>query len=237
MSDYQGVCKAVTELTTSERQRLAALYLRYYDGCDESRFFADLDDKSEVLLLYHGAQLAGFTTWRVYPFAWQRMQLRIVFSGDTVIERAHWGQQTFAYNWVSRMGRLYMEAPDVPLYWFLIVKGHRTYRFLPLIAQSFFPHWARDEPELQALADALAAQRFGAAYDPQCGLIRFDSSHGHMKAEIAHPGERERNKEAVRFFLQRNPGYAQGDEMVCLCPLRTDNMRTFIERVFLGERK
>jgi hypothetical protein len=133
------------------------------------------------------------------------------------------------------MGQLYRQAPELPLYWFLIVKGHRTYRYLPLIGQTFFPHWQQaTDPELQALAGALATARFGAAFDPHSGLIRFEHSHGHLKPEIALPTARELDKPSVAFFLQRNPGYLQGHELVCLCPLRADNMRPFARRIFVG---
>jgi hypothetical protein len=227
----------VPSLHPDERQQLARLYLRHYDGSDEARFFTDLDDKSEVLLLYHAGRIVGFTTLLVYGFAWHGQQRRIVFSGDTLIEPEHWGQQAFAYAWTARMGRLFREAPTQPLYWFLIVKGHRTYRYLPLIGQTFFPHWQQPpDPESQALAQALAAARFGAAYDPGSGLIRFAHSHGHLKPEIAQPSARELEKPSVAFFLQRNPGYLRGDELVCLCPLREDNMRPFARRIFLGGR-
>jgi hypothetical protein len=234
---YQCVFRSVASLDPDERQQLARLYLRHYDGSDEARFFADLDDKAEALLLYHEGRIVGFTTLALYDFEWRRQRRRIVFSGDTIIEPAHWGQQTFGYAWAGRMGRLYREAPALPLYWFLIVKGHRTYRYLPLIGQTFFPHWQQPpDPQLQALAEALAAARFGAAYDPRSGLIRFDRSHGHLKPDLAQPKAHELEKAAVAFFLQRNPGYLQGDELVCLCPLRADNMRPLVRRIFLGVR-
>jgi hypothetical protein len=234
---YQGVSRPVASLDPDERQQLAHLYLRYYDGSDEARFFSDLDGKSEVLLLLHEGRIVGFTTFLLYGFEWRGQRLRIVFSGDTIIEPVHWGQQTFGQAWVRRMGQLYRETPTLPLYWFLIVKGHRTYRYLPLIGQTFFPHWQQvPDPELQALAEALAAARFGAAYDPRSGLIRFERSHGHLKPEIALPKAHELEKPSVAFFMQRNPGYLNGDELVCLCPLREDNMRPFARRIFLNER-
>jgi hypothetical protein len=230
---YQGVCRSVSSLATSERRQMADLYLRYYDGSDEARFFADLNDKSEALLLYHDGILVGFTTFLVYGFTWREQALRIVFSGDTIIASAHWGQQTFGYAWVRRMGQLQREAPAQALYWFLIVKGHRTYRFLPLVGRSFFPHWQRaPDPELQALAETLATARFGAAYDAQSGLIHFPLSHGHLKPEIAQATARELEKPAVDFFMRKNPDYARGDELVCLCHLHANNMRPLAQRLF-----
>jgi hypothetical protein len=36
----------------------------------------------------------------------------------------------------------------------------------------------------------------------------------------------------VRFFLDANPGYAAGDELVCLAPLDADNMKLFARQCF-----
>jgi hypothetical protein len=235
-SGYQGICRPVISLAADERRQLASLYLRHYDGSNEARFFTDLNEKSEVLLLYHNGGIVGFTTFLIYGFEWYGQPLRILFSGDTIIEPAHWGQQTFGQAWIRRMGQLYREAPALPLYWFLIVKGHRTYRFLPLVGQTFFPHWQQaPDPGLQVLAEALATARFGAAYDPYSGLVRFEHSHGHLKPDIALPKAHELEKPVVAFFMRRNPGYLNGDELVCLCPLHADNMRPLTRRVFLGD--
>ena len=45
--------------------------------------------------------------------------------------------------------------------------------------------------------------------------------------------ERERKRPDVAYFLQCNPGYASGDELVCLCELSTDNMRPLTRRLFV----
>ncbi|GHS86340.1 hypothetical protein FACS189487_00430 [Campylobacterota bacterium] len=212
---------------------MAQIYFDHYDADDRARFHSDLAEKSDVLLLYHADRIVGFTTYLAYKFVWQDQPLRIVFSGDTVVAQAHWGQQTFTYAWAAQMGRLYRAAPE-PLYWFLIVKGHRTYRYLPLIGGEFFPHWRTPHPELEALAQALAQARFGANYDPASGLIHFEHSHGHLKSQFAYPDDRTAQKESVAFFLRRNPNFWQGDELVCLYEMKPENMSAFWRRMFLG---
>lgn len=233
MHHYYTQFKLIADLTDEQRHAMMTLYLQHYDACDATRFYADLNAKTEVLLLYHGADLVGFSTFLIYPFEWQGKILRILFSGDTVVARDHWGQQTLAFDWIARMGRLYREVPHQPLYWFLIVKGHRTYRYLPAFSLRFFPDWRRDEPELQALAEALSHQYFGGDYSPEQGVVAFAESQGQLKAEIAEPNEAELDKAAVQFFLTRNPGYRHGHELVCVCPLAAENLKPLSRRLFL----
>jgi hypothetical protein len=66
-------------------------------------------------------------------------------------------------------------------------------------------------------------------------LIRFREPHGHLAAEWAQISEREASREDVQFFLSRNPGYAQGEELACLCELGPANLRPLARRIFAGE--
>ena len=91
MADYQTQIKRASEITATERDEIAELYLSYYDGSDEERVIADLADKTEVLLLYSSGSLVGFTTLELYDFEWQGGVVQIIYSGDTVVHHAHWG--------------------------------------------------------------------------------------------------------------------------------------------------
>lgn len=232
MARYRTHFKKIADITANDRDEITGLYLSYYDGSSEERVTTDLADKTEVLLLYCEGSLVGFTTLQLYDFEWQGSLLRIIYSGDTVVHHAHWGQQALAFAWIGNLGKLKRESPDVPLYWFVIIKGHRTYKFLPAFGKSFYPHWSIDRSDLKPLADALATQKFGSAYSPDTGVVTFGESHGHLSPKFAYPSEEEKSKKAVRFFLETNPGYVHGDELVCLCEISEDNMRPLTRRIF-----
>jgi hypothetical protein len=232
MGNYTARFTKVADLDAAERGALAALYLRYYDGAGEAEFHADLARKTEVLRVFFGEELIGFTTSEIYERTWRGTPVQILYSGDTVVDRAHWGQQALSFAWIGRLGRLRRARPDLPLYWFVIVKGHRTFKFLPTFGKSFFPHWSIDRSDLKPLADQLAREKFGADYDEGRGVVAFARSRGHLKSDIAFPSEEERSRDAVRFFLERNPGYLKGHELVCVCEISDENMRPLTKRLF-----
>lgn len=234
MPDYAAQLKPVSELTQAESEGMLALYESLYVLPDRGIFRADLAGKQEVVLLRYRDELVGFTTLQVYEAATGGRPRRIVFSGDTVVHRDHWGQQALARRWISRVGELHRQDPHLPIYWFLVVKGHRTYRFLSAFCTRFHPHWERPAPELKALADTLAAERFGAHYDADTGLVRHPSSRGHLRADIAQPTERERSLPEVAYFLARNPGYLKGHELVCLFEFTESAMKPLTRRIFGG---
>ena len=227
----------ICTLAAVERAAMYELYARHYDAADRLRFETDLDDKRYAVLLHDEAgALQGFSTLVEYEREFDGCNIGVLFSGDTVIDAEHWGQQALAFAWLRLAGVRKMQAPQRPLYWFLISKGPRTYRFLTAFAHQFWP--ARDQAtpaDAQALMDKLAHERFGIAYDRNTGLIRFTESHGHLRSPYAFVSDAHRRRPDVDYFLARNPGYVSGDELVCLCELTADNLRPLARRIFCGE--
>jgi hypothetical protein len=232
MSSYEAICKKITELSEQNYRNMQNLYLSHYDGSTALQFETDLQEKSEAILVFNQENLVGFTTLKVYEHEWAGRNIQIVYSGDTIVDPAHWGQQALAFTWIAKMGELKRAKPDLPMYWFLIVKGHRTYKYLPVFGKSFYPHWNIDRSDLKPLADDLALKKFGHDYNPTTGVVEFPLSKGHLKPDIALPSEEEKSRDAVRFFLQRNPNYLHGHELVCLCEITEENMKPLTRRIF-----
>lgn len=232
VSAYTTQSLPVAAISPALRTQMCALYLANFDGSSAELFQRDLAAKDEGLLLWHGGRLAGFTLLQVYDARHAGREIRVVYSGDTIVDRDHWGQQKLAFAWIERIGQIKADSPDVPLYWFLLSKGHRTYKYLSAFAQTFHPHWSGYDARLAALADELATRKFGASWCRERGVVAFENSHGHLKPEIAQPSAESLAKPATRFFLERNPGYAQGEELVCVCELDARNMKPLAARIF-----
>jgi hypothetical protein len=210
------------------------LYATYYDATSPLLFERDLDDKDWVIVLRdESGMLAGFSSLAIVDATIGGRCLRAIYSGDTIIERAHWGTQALAFTWLRFAGGLKAQAADCPLYWFLIVKGHRTYRYLSAFSVHFYPHWQMPTPAwAQAIMQQLARQRFEEAYDSERGIVSFDRSRGHLRPMWAAVEPAEGMRPDVAFFLRSNPGYTRGDELVCLTELSCDNLRPLARRVF-----
>lgn len=225
--------RCVDDLEASLRQRLYAVYAAYYDASEAARFEADLAAKQWVILLWRDDVLVGFSTVacarQVTPWG----PVRVVFSGDTVIERDAWGDQALSRAFATLCGALWAQDAGTPLYWLLISKGHRTYRYLTLFARRYVPHPLNDDAALRALADHLATARWNSHYDPARGVVSFPQSMGHLREAVADVAPHLVKKPDVALFLQRNPGWARGDELVCLTALHPDNLRSLVRNAFL----
>ncbi len=98
----------------------------------------------------------------------------MVYSGDTIVERGAWATAALPKSWIAAVRALRERHPKGPLYWLLLTSGFRTYRFLPVFWREFWPcHDASTPPEVRALMDFLADQRFGALYHRSEGIVRF----------------------------------------------------------------
>jgi hypothetical protein len=221
------------QLTPADREELLALHARHFANVRRERFLADLAEKDWVILLRRPDQaIVGFSTQVLIALSLQGKEHRFLFSGDTVVERAHWRSPALAGSFGHLMLRLMDDYGEEALHWFLISKGFRTYRFLPVFFRRFCPTCAGDTPAARAaLLHAVATHRFGAAYDPATGLVRLGPAADWLLPELAGvPPERRRDPH-VAFFLQRNPGFAAGDELACLAAIRRDNLTPMAWRV------
>jgi hypothetical protein len=234
-SRLAGEIVEVSRLTASLVDRLYVLQVRCYDGVDPSRFHADLFEKQWIILLRdgEGGEVMGFSTQRTLEAVVHGRAVQVLFSGDTVIDPGCWGEQVLVRTFCRLIGRL-QALGERPLYWFLISKGHRTYLYLPTFFHDFWPRHDRATPPFEAeLVRVLGESRYPGEFDPERGVIRPRGPHDRLKEELDGSARRGRNPH-VAFFLERNPGHREGDELVCVADLSPENLRPIVRREVLA---
>jgi hypothetical protein len=233
MARLNAIVRSRSDLRAQEVGLMYELYAAYYAATCPQRFREDLAGKDLVIELREGAALRGFSTIALMRFG-EREERRAIFSGDTIIDHRYWGEQGLAQAFCRLAGRIKAQSQGAPLHWFLISKGHRTYRYLSAFAREYYPsHRAPTPAREQTWLDELATRRFGVAYLPALGLVRFLHSRGHLRPEWATVREPARERPEVRFFLERNPRYHEGEELCCITALESDNLRSYARRAFL----
>jgi hypothetical protein len=220
-----GQLVRVDDLGAGRRDEMFALMEAYYEYTDRATFDADLAEKDCVILILDEEtdRLKGFSTQMLLHRELPGRPVRALFSGDTIIDRDARGQRSLfqVSGWFLRS--LMSASPDEELYWFLISKGYKTYHFLPLFFHEFYPRaGVPTPPRFAAVIDALAGQKFPAAYDRAAGIVRAGPRSCRLRPGVADVAER-LNDPHVRFFAQRNPGHADGDELCCIAPLTPAN--------------
>jgi hypothetical protein len=225
-----GRTVARASLPEAQHERLYELLATFFTGVDQATFAADLREKSHVILLEDEAgTLRGFSTLLVYQSAVPGVDAMVVYSGDTIVDRAWWGSPSLAVSWLAAARALTAQSTARDVYWLLLTSGFRTYRFLPVFWRTFYPRHDGNGQD-KALADALAAERFGDRYDAATGVVRFGRPQVLVPELLEVPSGRTLDPH-VAFFLARNPGHVNGDELVCVTNIADHNLTAAGRRI------
>ena len=228
----------IAELTQSQRVTMLGLMRQHYEDVREELFQHDLDEKDWVILLSDlSGVIRGFSTQKLLNDELAGKPIRVVFSGDTIVDREHWGDRALGHAWGNLALRLLEDDPAHALYWFLISQGYRTYRFLPLFFQEYFPRSDRETPaDMKSLIDGLALRRYGREYDPERGIVQPAAQY-RLRAEFGAASELRLHDPHVRFFVTANPRHAEGAELCCLAQITRENFTSAAWRVIHTPRR
>lgn len=221
------------DLSSRDFEEMFGLMTRHYDKADREMFFEDLREKHWVIELRDDltGQLKGFSTQRLMDTPLDKETVTALFSGDTIVDRECWGSPILAIAWGQLAVKIIESNPDRELYWFLICKGFRTYRFLSVFFEEFSPCWNREtSAQDQRILTALAQQKFGSQYDEARGILIASDKAYRIKPEVDLLTDSRRDPH-VAFFLERNPGYQRGDELCCLARLSLSNFSRAARRL------
>ena len=212
---------ACADLSGATRSAMLALMDRYFFGVTAEVFARDLATKDHAVLLTdaHGA-VCGFTTLAVLHTEHDGEPLRVICSGDTVVDESARTGPLLARAWIEAVREVCPPSARSRVLWLLICSSVRTYRFLPLFFREFVPRRGGDSsPADRTLLDVLARRRYGNTFDAASGIVRL------ADAQPLRPGRHacDAGPDAA-WFARTNPGHARGDELVCLCDLGDDNL-------------
>jgi hypothetical protein len=220
-----GAVRPVESLTSEERGEMFSLMERYFTNVSRTVFERDLSEKERCILLTDASgRVKGFSTMMLVRTEVDDRPVAAVYSGDTIIDREHWGESILSKLWSGQAFDLASRLPEDPVYWFLLSSGYKTYRFLTTFFEEFYPtHERETPPEAKRVMEALAGARFPGRFDPGTGVV-YPEDAAPLRSGVADVTERRLADPHVAFFVRANPGHARGDELVCLTELATENL-------------
>jgi len=237
-------CKIFSVLDIKDDEKIVEsmflLMKNHYENMKKDKFLKDLYDKNDIFLLFENDELKGFSTIK-------KMELNIeneketvngkivgFFSGDTIIEKGFsWGIE-FQKEWIKYC---LLESEKnmkngVKTYWFLISKGIKTYMYLPTYFKKFCPKADYTENEMEKkIKDIYAEKIYGNRYNKENGIVKNDGTNDFLRENVVVLSEKQLRNKNVQFFLEKNPSYQKGDELVCLAEISFENLTNLGKRV------
>lgn len=212
------------DLTALQQEAMFQLLAHHFEGVTREQFASDLAEKHLAILLQRDDRLVGFSTQLAYTTDFEGKSVNVIYSGDTIVSPEAWGTTALPRAWVAGVNALRATLPPGRCFWLLLTSGFRTYRFLPVFWREFFPRFDRlTPPDVQRLIDHLAHERFGEQFDLVADVVRFTRPQRLCAGLKEVPAGRETDPHTT-FFLNRNPGHVNGDELVCLTELCLENL-------------
>jgi len=222
---------AVDDLTDVHVQEMIQIMQRYYENVVRDQFLCDLKEKDWVILLMEKGRIRGFSTQMLINHYIEGRHVRLIFSGDTIIEKSSWGSLALPLAWGRLMLSIRDESPNSELYWLLTTKGYKTYRFLPVFFREFYPCYHRQAPPFEmALLDSIGRGKSCDQGGPDVWIHRASKGAQRLRPGVAEITEVKRRDRHLVFFEISNPDHTKGDELVCIARCHEENLTPFILR-------
>lgn len=220
------------KLSASSRENMFRIMDCYYQNMKRGKFESDLDEKTYVILLKNSEEtIVGFTTLLLWDINVDGVVIKGLYSGDTIVHKTYWGQTQLQAALGKLMLQICREHPDTPVYWLLSSKGYKTYCLLPLYFLHFYPAYCQETPCFEKkVIDAYGTLKFGNDYNPATGVAVNRGERDYLRAGVAEVTENKVANRHIEFFLRQNPGFSNGDELICIARVAKDNVRPVVRR-------
>lgn len=216
----KGEVKKIHEFTDAQLSSMYRIMAEFYDDTKEEVFRKDFAEKDYCLVLHNeDGRIVGFTTQKVMEIKVEDRTVKGIFSGDTIIHKEYWGDIELFKVWANFWFD-YAEKEAEEFYWFLICKGYKTYRMLPVFWKEFYPNYRCETPAYaKQIMDAYASCLYPEEYNPQTGVVEYKSTKDKLKTGVADIGERELRNKDIAFFCEKNPKHTEGNDIACLAKI------------------
>ena len=220
-------------LTARDRAEMLGLYKRYYVRVENERFFADLDRKERIAIVRDAdGRISAFTSMTTLDLSEGNDRLVGLFSGDTIVDSPGRQYPHLAALTVSYAEILRQRFQGTKVYYVLLSKGWRTFRAMSTFFREYAPRVRGRAPaHCTEVIDRVGRFHFPGQYMQSLGIIRYAGGGQSIRpgsAEDIQPGRDIADQED---FLALNPGYLQGDEIICVADCAPGNRTRNYERV------
>lgn len=213
--------------------RMFELMDMFYENTNFDVFMKDLNDKDKCIVLFDDNNtIQGFSTQKLIKLKVDNKDINGVFSGDTIIHKNFWG----SLELYRAFGKEYIDFSnsDNEFYWFLISKGYKTYRILPTFFHKFYPNYSEETPtKIKKIMDIFGKKYYPEEYNSSSGVIEYKSVKDKLRPGVADITEGKLKNKHITFFKNINPNHAEGNDVICLTSLKSNNLKSMIKRLIL----
>ncbi len=195
----------VSRMTGLDLDALWTVYSSFFDT--ERSSFDEAVRRADEVVRYRDpadGRLCGMALLSARAASHEGRAFRVLSTSAVCLEPAYRGLNAVQRLGLSRLARERVRHPFSNVYWYFDTFSYRSYLLLP-----------------RNVIELLARRHGGEAWSKTTGIIGPQGRR--LRPGVADVPPDDPDPE-VRYFLDRNPGYAAGDRLPCLCPLNARNV-------------
>jgi hypothetical protein len=222
----------------------AAARAELFEFCDRfssrhrHRFEAQLA-KDETVFLVRGSttgHLVGFGTLSVIHVVHEGEKAIMIYVGWTMISpefRKHGIPQRLGFQSFLRQR---LKHPLRPIYWMMTSSTLNSYLVVARDFRDSYPKAGRHYPPRESAYIEQVLAHLGSTWDPRTGVIARGGASFYREGRVDQD-EVDTSDPDIAFYMQANPGQAEGDSLVCLAPLTLKNFAYIARRQMARKKK
>ena len=227
-------------VSVTQLLEMYTLFIQYYNNADLDTFTQDMGKKTGVFILEDKSRkcIVGFSTWVEVDLIQGGEKALGIFSGDTVVDKAYWGNKELQKCFAKKLFATKLKKPNRQIFWLLISKGYKTYLLLTNNFDQFYPNHQIHNEKLEAIVDDYCNQLYPSAYCQQSRLLDFGQEYQNLKEGVAGitPEMKEENPD-IRHFEELNPTWSNGTELPCVGEVTISALLDFMKRNMIPFKK
>ena len=239
MTHIASQTKKVAACSQQEIETFYRLLCQEFLGISWDDFMRDFREKDAVMILrkeHDQGEIVGWSSLMVLTLALpgiQNGEVKGIFSGDTVVLPEYRSGIGLGVELGGYFMQVYRRFPQHLVYYILISKGWRTYKIMPFFFHEYSPRYDKPTSALdQAVIDAFGKKKYPHHYSPATGVVTFSPQRLRPGSIDAIPQKLDAH---TQFFLEKNPGFLEGHELVCVARISPDNFTNALKRLLSPE--
>jgi len=216
------VVHATAELSQAQWDEIWTLTEEFYN-VERQYAEAELRRRQSIATFRMNDSLLGMAAIDVSEHEFRGTTLIVIYTAHVLIREAWRGRNLLQKLGARTFLATRLRHPLRPIYWFFDTFSYKSYLLLPRNFREFWPRHESPTPEPRAaLIDQLATGLYGQAWRKERGVVAR-SGQKRMRSTAAPLILGTGSDPVLEFFSRANPGHAEGDMLVCLCPLTLSN--------------
>lgn len=211
-----------------ELKGMLAIYQQSYK-CTWEEFLEKKDSIDLYATYVDAGQIVGFTGMCYKKITVDGKNYMAMYVGQTVIPAAYRGKSLIQKTIIKLLFRHYVSHPFTRLVIWNNAVTYRPYLIMAKGLKDYYPHLDKTHSgHYKNIQDTLGDIYYRKYYIPETGLVKKDVNV--MEAHEVNYTAKELADPHIRYYLERNPGSAQGHGLISFCFGSWENLWFFIHK-------